>query len=75
MTTYGYAGKILRMDLSSGSITEISSLDYCERFLGGRGLAAKIYWDEMPSDVGPFDERSRLIFAHGPLATIPVLGG
>ena len=75
MTTYGYAGKILRVDLSSGSVTEVSTFDYCERFLGGRGLAAKIYWDEMPPNVGPFDEQSCLIFALGPLAGIPVIGG
>ena len=46
MTTFGYAGKILRIDLSSGSTTEVSTLDYVS-FLGGRGIAAKIYWDEV----------------------------
>ena len=75
MSIYGYAGRILRVDLSSGIITEASTLDYAKKFLGGRGLAAKIYWDEVPPDVGPFDKESRLIFALGPLAGIPVLAG
>ena len=50
--SYGYAGKILRVDLSSGSATHIPTLDYSDRFLGGRGIAAKIYWDEVSPDVG-----------------------
>ncbi|MCP4647065.1 MAG: aldehyde ferredoxin oxidoreductase, partial [bacterium] len=72
---YGYAGKILRADLSSGSISNAMTSDYAERFLGGRGLAAKIYWDEVSPDTRAFDEENRLIFALGPLAGIPLLGG
>ena len=75
MTTYGYAGKILRIDLSSPRTTEISTFNYAQRFLGGRGLAAKIYWDEVPPGADAFDEKNSLIFALGPLAGIPVLGG
>ena len=73
MATFGYAGKILRLDLSSGSITEFSTLDYV-RFLGGRGIAAKIYWDEVSPEVNALDADNRLIFATGPLAGLPVLG-
>ena len=72
---YGYAGKILRVDLSSGSTAELSTLDYANKFLGGRGIAAKLYWDEVPPQAGAFDEENGLIFATGPLAGIPVLGG
>ncbi len=74
MTTFGYAGKVLRVNLSSGKVTEVSTLDYAGKFLGGRGLAAKIYWDEMPPEVGPFDAESRLIFALGPMCGVPALG-
>ena len=53
MAPFGYAGKILRVDLSSGSMAEVSTLDYADRFLGGWGLAAKIYWDEvLPAEAG-----------------------
>ena len=65
---YGYIGKILRVDLSSGSITQMPTMDYADRFLGGRGIAAKICWDEVPPEVGAFDPENRLIFATGPLA-------
>ncbi|NQT47547.1 MAG: hypothetical protein HQ578_01075 [Chloroflexi bacterium] len=74
MERFGYAGNILRVDLSSGRITRESTLDYTD-FLGGRGIAAKIYWDEVLPEVGALDPENRLIFATGPLAGIPVLGG
>jgi len=70
---YGYIGKILRVDLSSGSITHVPTMDYADRFLGGRGIAAKIYWDEVSPEVKAFDPENRLIFATGPLAGIPGL--
>ena len=72
---YGYAGEVLRVDLSSGSTAKIMTSDYAERFLGGRGIAAKIYWDEVSPETRAFDEGNRLIFALGPLAGIPLLGG
>jgi len=34
METYGYAGKILRVDLSSGSISDTPTMDYAEKFVG-----------------------------------------
>lgn len=72
---FGYAGKILRVDLSSGSKTNVPTAAYADRFLGGRGIAAKIYWDEVPPSVGPFDPENRLIFVTGPLAGLPGLAG
>jgi aldehyde:ferredoxin oxidoreductase len=50
-------------------------MDYAEKFLGGRGLAARIYWHEVPPEIGAFDAGNRLIFALGPMAGIPVIGG
>ena len=70
---YGYAGKVLRVDLSSGEITHVPTMDYANRFLGGRGLAAKIYWDEVAPGVGAFDPENRVIFSVGPLAGFPAL--
>lgn len=63
----GWVGKILRVDLTSRKISEISTFDYVPKFLGGRGLGAKICWDEVPPEVGAFDPENRLIFATGPL--------
>ena len=38
MTTsiYGYCGKILQIDLSELRIGELQTMDYADRFLGGR---------------------------------------
>lgn len=71
----GYAGKILKVDLSEGTAAELSTLDYAERFLGGRGIAAGLYWEEGPSHAGAFDPTSTLVFATGPLAGVPAIGG
>ena len=71
----GYAGKILKTDLSSRTAYTVSSDDYSGRFLGGRGIAAKIYYDEVPPEAGAFDPENRLIIMLGPLAGIPALGG
>jgi aldehyde:ferredoxin oxidoreductase len=72
---YGYAGNILRIDLSSGKISRTPTAEYADRFLGGRGIAAKIYWDEVPANVSAFDPENRLIFATGPLAGFSGLSG
>ena len=74
MAEFGYAGKILKIDLSSGKTQEVPTSDYADKFLGGRGIAAKIYWDETPPEAGPFDGENRLLFATGPLAGFTGLG-
>jgi aldehyde:ferredoxin oxidoreductase len=63
----GWVGSILRVDLTTGKITESSTFDYVPKFLGGRGLGAKICWDAVPPEVSAFDPENRLIFATGPL--------
>ena len=75
MAAYGYSGKILRVDLSSGNISSIPTSDYADRFLGGRGIAAKIYWDEVSPSVGALDPDNRLLFMTGPLCGFTGLSG
>jgi len=65
--TGGYAGRILSIDLSTGAVEETPTENYSPLFLGGRGIAAKIYWDEVPPDISPFDPQNRLIFITGPV--------
>src|SRR5512137_1834316 len=72
--TYGYAGQILKIDLSS-RISETVLSEAYTRFIGGRGFAARLYWEEVPSGTSAFSEDNRLIFAVGPLAGVPVIGG
>jgi aldehyde:ferredoxin oxidoreductase len=75
MATFGYAGNILKVDLSSRSVSKLSTMDYAEEFLGGRGIAAKLYWDHVPPSATAFDPDNALILATGPLAGVPILGG
>ena len=74
-STFGYAGKILGADLSSGTIHEMSTVDYANQFLGGRGIAARIYWDEVLPGIKAFDPENRLIFVTGPLSGVPGVAG
>ncbi len=68
MPEYGYAGAILKVDLSDGKVSELDTSLYTDRFLGGRGIAAKIYWDETSPETGALDPDNCLICITGPLA-------
>ena len=73
-TIYGWCGKILKVDLSHGRIAELDTMDCARRFLGGRGIASRIYWEEVGSDVSAFNPENRLIFVTGPLGGTSVQG-
>ncbi len=62
-----YAGKILRVDLSTGRAETFDTEPYARRFLGGRGVATALHWDEVPPDARFDDERNRLTLSFGPL--------
>jgi len=72
---FGYAGKMLRVDLSSGRTTSVLTADYADNFIGGRGIAARMYWDEVSPDLEPYDPENCLYFMTGPLAGIRGLAG
>jgi len=55
------------VDLSTGGVESAPTERYSDLFLGGRGIAAKIYWDEVPPGTDPFDPENRLIFVTGPV--------
>lgn len=64
----GYAGKYLRVDLSSGKIkAEELNPELAENYLGGEGFGIKILWDEVPPSVDPLSPENKIIFATGPL--------
>jgi aldehyde:ferredoxin oxidoreductase len=68
----GYVGKILRVNLSNGKITKADVSDQMKaQFLGGRGFAVKILWDEVKG-VDPLSEANKIVFATGPLTGLPV---
>jgi aldehyde:ferredoxin oxidoreductase len=70
----GWCGKILRVDLSSETITELDTQPYAQRFLGGRGIATRLYWEHIPASTGAFDPANHLIFMTGPLTATGAQG-
>jgi aldehyde:ferredoxin oxidoreductase len=64
---FGWTGRILRVDLSTGTITTIDTARYVPDFIGGLGIAARIAWEELPPGVGPFDPENMLFIMVGPL--------
>lgn len=73
---YGYAGKILEVDLSTGRIDKVDIDEQdCRDFLGGSGLAAKIYLDRWPGDVDPLSPENPLIIMTGPWTGTRIPGG
>jgi len=63
----GYAGNILDVDLTARTITTRPTLPYVADYLGGRALAARIAWEQMPAGVDAFDPAALVIIATGPL--------
>ncbi|MCJ7605088.1 MAG: hypothetical protein MUO19_03530, partial [Dehalococcoidales bacterium] len=63
----GWMGKILRVNLTDGALTEIPTMDYAGKYLGGRGVASRLYWEQVTPEVKAFDPENRLIFMTGPL--------
>lgn len=64
---FGWTGKILRVDLGGAEVSEMNTMPYARRFLGGRGIATRIYWEEVNPDITAFDPENRLIFMSGAL--------
>ena len=58
---HGWADRILRVDLSNMRVKVQEAAPYVPTFLGARGIAAKICWDEYPEPVEPFDPANPLI--------------
>ncbi len=70
---YGWSGKILRINLSNNKVhTQTFDLDFALKYVGGRGFAVKILWDEVPPGTNPLSPDNKLIIASGPLTTIPM---
>jgi aldehyde:ferredoxin oxidoreductase len=68
MPDYGYAGEILKIDLSDGRTSTIDTADYAHKYIGGHGIAARLYWEMVPGVTGAYDPENCLICASGPVA-------
>lgn len=74
---FGWRGRLLRVDLSDGSITrEFLSPKIVREYLGGRGLGAFLHAEEVPESTAPLSPENHLIFVTGPLTgTLAPNGG
>lgn len=67
----GYAGKLLEVDLTTGSTKNVKLADdFLRDYFGGRGFAARILWDRLGSKwekVDPLGPDNILLFLTGPL--------
>jgi aldehyde:ferredoxin oxidoreductase len=72
----GYAGKILKVDLSEGTLTdEAADEDLCRYYVGGYGVAAYLLYQRMPAGADALGPDNILGFMTGPLTGTPALIG
>ncbi|MCL4371554.1 MAG: aldehyde ferredoxin oxidoreductase family protein [Chloroflexi bacterium] len=65
----GYSGKILRVDLTTGKTAEAALPPETARaYIGGLGLATKLFVDSVSPKVDPLGPENKIVFAAGPLA-------
>ena len=64
---YGWTGRILRVDLSSGETCTVDTMKYVPDFIGGLGIASRIAWEELAPGVDGFDPENMLFIMVGPL--------
>ncbi|MEE8318965.1 MAG: aldehyde ferredoxin oxidoreductase family protein [Dehalococcoidales bacterium] len=65
---YGYTGKLLRVNLTQGSVrTEEIPPETLRKFLGGVGYGARLLYDEIPAGTEPLAPENKLVFTTGPL--------
>jgi aldehyde:ferredoxin oxidoreductase len=66
--SFGFSGKLLRVDLTHRKISvEETSRDLFENFLGGRGLNVKYLFDELSPHTDPYSPENVLIMSPGSL--------
>ncbi|WP_284466539.1 aldehyde ferredoxin oxidoreductase family protein [Diaphorobacter nitroreducens] len=72
-----WAGKILRVNLSAGTVTpEPLNMDWARQYLGSRGLGTKYLVSEIDPKVDPLSPDNKIIWATGPLTgTMASTGG
>ncbi|MBI5359661.1 MAG: aldehyde ferredoxin oxidoreductase family protein [Planctomycetes bacterium] len=68
VTLGGYAGQILRVNMTTGKIAkEPLSHDVCEDYIGGRGRDALTIFNEVPADADPLGPENILCLSTGPI--------
>lgn len=74
---YGYAGRILHVDLTTGKTrTEPLNEEYARKYIGGIGLGMRLWLDYSKAGVDPFSPENPLVLTTGPTSgTVWPTGG
>jgi aldehyde:ferredoxin oxidoreductase len=64
---HGWTNRILRVDLSNMRVQVQETAPFVPEYLGARGIATRICWDEYPVPVEPFDPANPLMIFPGAL--------
>ncbi len=68
MPSYGFMGRILRVNLTEGRVSEEPiNEEWAIKYIGGAGLASRYLYEEMPAGIDPLGPENPLIFMTGPL--------
>jgi aldehyde:ferredoxin oxidoreductase len=71
----GYSGRILSVDLTTGS-SRIDSFDedFARLYLGGNGFAARLLYDRLPPGIEPLAPENCVVLAVGPVTDSNIPG-
>jgi len=65
---FGWQGKILRVNLSTGSIQpEALNEEWAHQYIGARGLGTKYFVEEVDPQIDPLSPDNKVIFMTGPV--------
>jgi len=71
----GNTGKIISVDLTAGRTTvETLPEEYYRKYIGGSGLAAKLFWERGNFAADPLSPEAMLLFMNGPFAGLRLSG-
>lgn len=70
---YGYGGKLLFVDLSTGKVNKKElDEDFARKYVGGNGFGARLLYDNVRAKTDPLGPYNCLIFAPGAFCGTPV---
>lgn len=67
MESFGWAGRILRVNLSTGRLSVEATQPYAEQMLGGRGIGQWILFHELDISTSPLGPENKLVLSAGVL--------
>ena len=67
--SHGYNDKLLYVDLSHETYKTVAlPKEILKKYIGGRGLGAKLYWDLIPPKIDPLGPKNVFMVLTGPLS-------